>query len=230
MQAVILAAGRGTRMGKLTENLPKPMLEVAGKSLLEHKFDALPEEVDEIIIVTGYLGEKIREKFGDSYNGKKITYVEQPNITGGTLDALIQARPFLHDRFFVLYGDDIYRAQALKDCLPCEWAVVVKKSDNLASAASVVVENGFVREILEKEEHDGGAGYANTGLYLLDMRIFEYAPVVKDAHSSEIGLPQTMATAANDIRIAAVETDEWFVITAPEDIERAEKEMKERKN
>jgi bifunctional UDP-N-acetylglucosamine pyrophosphorylase/glucosamine-1-phosphate N-acetyltransferase len=95
MQAVILAAGRGTRMGKLTEHSHKTMLQVAGKTLLEHKFDVLPDDVAEIILVVGYLGETIRARFGDSYYGRKLTYVAQENIVGGTMNALLQAQSIL---------------------------------------------------------------------------------------------------------------------------------------
>ncbi|MEK7106611.1 MAG: nucleotidyltransferase family protein, partial [Patescibacteria group bacterium] len=107
MQAVILAAGRGTRMGHLTKTLPKPLLEVSGKTLLEHKFDALPERIDEIILVIGYLGDMIKKRFGDSYEGKKITYVEQ-GPAHGTAGALWSAREFLRDKFIVMMGDDLY--------------------------------------------------------------------------------------------------------------------------
>ncbi len=77
MQAVILAAGRGTRMGALTEHTPKPMLLVNGRPVLEYIFDSLPEEIDEVIIVVGYLGSVIQKHFGGFYKGKKILYVEQ---------------------------------------------------------------------------------------------------------------------------------------------------------
>jgi bifunctional UDP-N-acetylglucosamine pyrophosphorylase/glucosamine-1-phosphate N-acetyltransferase len=225
MQAVILAAGRGTRMGKLTDDLPKPMLVVAGKTLLEHKCDALPEEVDEIIIVIGYLGEKIQEKFGDSYNGKKISYVVQENITGGTMDALIAARSMLRDRFFVMYGDDLYGAADMKTCLKYEWALVVRHMASVGLSAKVVIEDGFVKDIVEKEHHDGGEGYANAALFLLDTRIFNYEPVRKDAESSEIGLPQTFVRAARDIPIHAVEATLWVPITDPQDLEKAEEAL-----
>ena len=69
MQAVILAAGRGVRMGALTESTPKPMLQIKGRTLLEYKLAALPEEVDEVIIVVGYLGGMIQSHFGGEYNG-----------------------------------------------------------------------------------------------------------------------------------------------------------------
>ena len=70
IQAVILAAGKGTRMLPLTVNAPKPMQEVLGKNLLELKIEALPDEVDEVIMVIGYLGNMIRDFFGDEYGGK----------------------------------------------------------------------------------------------------------------------------------------------------------------
>ena len=59
MQAVILAAGRGVRMGKLTENTPKPMLSLFGKPMLEWKLEMLPRVIDEVIFVIGYYGSQI---------------------------------------------------------------------------------------------------------------------------------------------------------------------------
>lgn len=57
MQVVFLAAGEGTRMRPLTYHVPKPMVRAGGKNLLEHNIDALPDTVDEIVIVVGYLAE-----------------------------------------------------------------------------------------------------------------------------------------------------------------------------
>ena len=67
MQAVILAAGLGTRMGKLTKNTPKPMLKLDGKNLLEWKIERLPKEVDEVILVVGYKSEVIKKYFYHCY-------------------------------------------------------------------------------------------------------------------------------------------------------------------
>jgi NDP-sugar pyrophosphorylase family protein len=77
MQCVILAAGKGTRLRPLTDDIPKPLVLVAGKSLLEHIVAALPSAVDELIIVHGYLGEQIKAHCGEFYFGRKVTYVEQ---------------------------------------------------------------------------------------------------------------------------------------------------------
>ncbi|KKQ79283.1 MAG: hypothetical protein UT03_C0063G0001, partial [Candidatus Moranbacteria bacterium GW2011_GWD2_38_7] len=65
MQIVILAAGRGTRMKDLTDNVPKPMLQINGKPILAYKLEALPEEIDEVIFVVGYFGNQIQQYFGE---------------------------------------------------------------------------------------------------------------------------------------------------------------------
>ena len=64
MKAVILAAGEGVRMRPLTNNCPKPMIKILGKPILHHIIDALPDEVNEIILVVGYLGDQIENYFG----------------------------------------------------------------------------------------------------------------------------------------------------------------------
>src|SRR3990167_6634769 len=115
MQAVILAAGRGTRMRELTESTPKALLEVAGRPLLEYAFDALPEAVDEVILVVEYLGGSIHDRFGPDYFGKRLLYVEMEELHG-TAAALWMAKDILsagggsasggQDRFLILPGDD----------------------------------------------------------------------------------------------------------------------------
>ncbi|MDR3570839.1 MAG: nucleotidyltransferase family protein [Candidatus Pacebacteria bacterium] len=228
MQAVILAAGRGSRMGDLTKGLPKPMLEVAGKTLLEHKFDNLPAEVDEVILIVGYLGSVIHDRFGGIYGDKTLLYVEQENAVGGTADALWQAEDVLRDRFLVLNGDDLYSQEDIARCIAPsnEWQLLVTKMEETKPYAKVIMDKqGIVSEIHEAGDHDGGPGYINTAACVLDTRIFEHAPVPKAPGSSELGLPQTMIVAAHEIPVAVhgVAATGWFPVTAPEDLEKAEK-------
>jgi NDP-sugar pyrophosphorylase family protein len=232
MQAVILAAGRGTRMGALTANAPKSMLEVAGKTLLEHKFDALPREIDEIVIVVGYLGDVIRERYGDSYKGRHIVYVEQRNPVAGTMDALLKARPSLVGKFLVMNGDNIYGADDMRHMLDYEWATGVVKVDAIKYGAKVAVaRDGTVLSIAELGEHDGGAGFNNINLYTLDTRIFDYPPVPKATGSTELGLPQTILAASkkSGILFYAVEATFWVQIKDAEDLARAEKILREQR-
>jgi UDP-N-acetylglucosamine diphosphorylase / glucose-1-phosphate thymidylyltransferase / UDP-N-acetylgalactosamine diphosphorylase / glucosamine-1-phosphate N-acetyltransferase / galactosamine-1-phosphate N-acetyltransferase len=221
MQAVILAAGRGTRMGSLTETVPKPMLHVAGKTLLQHKFDILRESVSEIVVVVGYLKEVIESAYGHSYQGVPLTYVVQDNIVGGTADALWAARPFLKDRFFVLMGDDLYVREDLLACEAHEWALLVQRMADVGTRGKVQVDDSMnIVSIVESNEHEGGEGYAGTNLFMLDTRIFEYPSVPKSRGSSEVGLPQTVCAAAEHagIPFRAVEATRWHQITAPEDL------------
>ena len=107
MQAVILAAGEGRRMRPLTESTPKPLLEVCGRPLISYTFAALPDVVDEVVMVVSYLKEKITAYLGSTFEGRKIHYVEQRKLEG-TGKALFEARPLIKDRFLVLMADDIY--------------------------------------------------------------------------------------------------------------------------
>src|SRR3989344_9593279 len=113
MQAVILAAGRGTRMGKLTEEIPKPMLPLLGKPLLEWKLAMLPRTIDEVVLVVGYLEHRIQEYFGKQWKGRTLRYVYQKSLNG-TGGALALTKEIARDRFLVTMGDDLYHPQDLK--------------------------------------------------------------------------------------------------------------------
>ncbi len=232
MQAVILAAGRGTRMGKLTERMPKPLLEVAGKTLLEYKLDALPDEIDEVFIVIGYLGHMIRERFGGAHEGKLIRYVEQKNPVGGTADALWQARPFLAGRFIVLPSDDIFEKKDVMRCLEQKdgWAVLVQEVPELHAAGKVEIGADSRIAAVYEGDHGTEPGLASTSTFVLDTRLFECPLVPKSAESTEYGLPQTAIEAAEALGIPlyGVIGGGWIQITAPEDLEKAARILADR--
>lgn len=217
MQAVILGAGRGKRMEHLTSSLPKPMLSVNGKNLIEHKLDALPDEIDEVVIVIGYLGEKIQEYFGSSYKGKKIKYVKQGELLG-TMSALIEAKPMINGKFLVMMGDDIYGKEDIENVLKNGWAILVEKVAKPKRGAKVVKkDDGTISDIIERSELTPG-DLNNAGLYVMGMEIFDY-PLVAIGNG-EYGLPQTLVKALKDFPIKIVEAKEWYQVTSPEDVER----------
>ncbi|NQV88217.1 MAG: NTP transferase domain-containing protein [Parcubacteria group bacterium] len=222
MQIVILAGGRGVRMGALTETTPKPMLMVAGKNLLQHKIDILPKEIDEVILVVGYLGEKIREFFGDNYNGKKIKYVVQKELFG-TGDALWKTKDLINKKFLVMMGDDIYSKNDIEKCLAHDWAVLVKRSvDKICSGGKVILDkDGHIKDIIEGK-HEGDNLLINAALYSLTPAIFKY-PLVKIPGREEFGLPQTLLQAVDDFPIKVVQSELWLQMSNREDLKEAEK-------
>lgn len=217
MQAVILAAGRGTRMKELTKDLPKPMLSVLGENLIEHKLKILPSQINEVVLVVGYLAHKIREHFGDNWNGRKIKYVEQKELLG-TGQALFEARDLLHGKFMVLMGDDIYCKRDLEACAANGWAIMVENTKMPGVGARVVLDkNGHLESIIEKQNLEPGM-IRNTGLYVLGKEFFNY-PLVSIG-AGEYGLPQTLVEAAKDFPVKVIEATDWHQITTADDIDR----------
>jgi NDP-sugar pyrophosphorylase family protein len=229
MQAVILAAGKGVRMNKLTEATPKPMLRIGGRTLLELKIREMPAEIDKIIILIGYLGEQIRNEFGNEYLGKQITYVTDNEIKG-TGAGLWKMKDALHDRFLVMMGDDIYSGKDMKEMLDYEWALLAKRA-SLGERGDRILLNeqgtlcGFMNGPAYVDSY-GEEGLMNTGMYMLSRKIFEY-PLVKLRTREEWGLPQTILGAINDIDLKIIETDFWIQISNADDLERASGILKE---
>jgi D,D-heptose 1,7-bisphosphate phosphatase len=106
MQLIILAGGRGTRMGELARQLPKPMLPIAGKPLLEHQIElARRYGITDVILLTGHLGDVIEDYFGDgSRFGVRIRY-HREELPLGTAGALKEIEDWIEDDFLVFYGD-----------------------------------------------------------------------------------------------------------------------------
>lgn len=110
MQAVVPAAGEGSRLRPLTADRPKPMLPVDGRPILSHVFDRLIGlGAEELIVVVGYRGEVIRRHYGPRYRGVPVTYVEQ-EPRDGLATALLAAEPYVDGDFLSMDGDGLVGA------------------------------------------------------------------------------------------------------------------------
>ncbi len=176
MQAVILAAGRGKRMGTLTATVPKPLLKYGEQTLLEQKLAILPKTVSEIIIVIGYLGEKIVAQIGDSYKNIPIRYVQQTELTG-TAGALWLCKEFLYGPFIVLMSDDVYHPTDIVrmcDTRPHEWSVLLSRSNDKTNGGKCIVnEAGYLENIVEDMTGEIPYTYIYTGVCVLTPEIFK---------------------------------------------------------
>ena len=111
-QAVILAGGQGTRLRPLTNDRPKPMVEVVGKPFLEHILTMLKGNgIKEVVLLLGYMPEKIIDYFGDGKNfGIKIKYSVTP-VDDETGTRIKKAKDFLDEKFLLLYSDNYWPAK-----------------------------------------------------------------------------------------------------------------------
>lgn len=225
MQCVILVAGKGTRMRPLTSNCPKPLLHVCGKPILEHIVDSLPEEIDELVLIVGYLKEQIQALCGSEYLGRMVVYCEQENFAGGTGDALLRARDVLHGKFLFMYGDDIHGSEALRKAVTCEHAILGTHSDT-PERYGVLVPNaeGALKEILEKPKNPP-SNLINIGGFVITESIFDYAVPVSD--SGELYVTDMLTAYAQDNPVQILEQKVWIPIGYPEDIEKAERILSE---
>lgn len=223
MQCVILAAGEGTRMRPLTETLPKPLLPVCGMPILEHIVLALPENIDELVIVIGYKGEMIRDYCGDVFHGKKVQYVAQVNPKAGTADALMYARGVAKGTFLVMYADDIHGKEALEE--------VVKKPHGMLTARSKTPEkfgvlkiksDGTLDTIIEKPEHPV-SDCVNIGGFVVSEEIFTYHTALSSL--GEYLLTDTITEYAKHHPVEVVEQPLWIPVGYPEHIAQAEAQL-----
>ncbi len=219
MQAVIMAAGLGTRLRPHTLTTPKPMLEVAGRPILEWTLATLPASVDEVILVVNYLKKNIIEHFGNEWCGRRIVYAEQQDLKG-TGHAIHACRGLLHGKFIVMNGDDLYAARDVEAVAAHDLAVLAHETQTPGRYGAFKTDTeGKVVDIIEGGEVQPG-GLVNAGLYALDERFFDY-PLVPIRDGAEFGLPQTLVTVTKDHPVTVVRASFWMPIGYPEDLAKA---------
>lgn len=223
MKCVILAAGRGTRMGSLTDNCPKPMLPINGKPKLAYTIEKLPVAITEVILVVGYHKQQIIDYFGGQYDDRKINYVEQVDFNG-TAGAVALVKDFIsEEKFLVLMGDDLYMREDIERLAKYDLALLTYETDNAGAYGLVDIDaQNHLIGVVERP-HDRTHGLVNTAAYVLTPTYFDYPSVA--IGNDEFGLPQTIATMRDHHDIAVIKTKHWLPVGTPEDLKRAEKEI-----
>lgn len=130
LPVAILAGGRATRLGELTKDMPKSLVDVAGRPFIAHQLDLLRAHgLTDIVLCTGHLGSRIERALGDGATyGVRLRYSADGEAPLGTGGALRRALPLLGEAFFVLYGDSY---------LECDYGAIARAF--LASGRSALL-------------------------------------------------------------------------------------------
>ncbi|MFW6448718.1 MAG: sugar phosphate nucleotidyltransferase [Halobacteriota archaeon] len=174
MQAVIPAAGRGTRLGALTARRPKGLVPVDGRPLIEHALEAAIQlGADELVVVIGYRGAAIRDHLGGAYGGRPVRYVEQPNPVG-LADAVARAGAALEGDFVVVNADNVFSGElgGLRDRLltTADGALLVETADAATARTTGVVDVADGRVVGVRERPDEPmSSLVTTGIYALPL-------------------------------------------------------------
>jgi bifunctional UDP-N-acetylglucosamine pyrophosphorylase/glucosamine-1-phosphate N-acetyltransferase len=218
MQAIILAAGEGSRMRPLTAKMPKVMLPVAGKPLLEHIIlRARATGIDNFVLVVGYGGDTVCSYFGDGDRlGVKIDYAQQAKQLG-TGHALMAAQSLAEDSFLVLNGDVLPDEASLREMATGGLAVSAIKVDDPRRYGVFLQENGYFRSVVEKSDNPP-SNLANAGIYFLERSIFNILQAAPLSERGEYELTDGLNLLAAKEKIRIVEMESWLEIGRPWDI------------
>jgi dTDP-glucose pyrophosphorylase len=225
-KAVLLAAGRGTRMRELTADIPKPMIKVRNKPVLLHIIEGLQRAgIRDFLIVVGYRADVVQDYFGDgTCFGLRIKYATQA-VQDGTGRVVDLARPFVCNGPFVLsYGDilvDPVNYQRLVT-LPDDVAAIVsvKRNEDVSKGGAVFVNDQFeLIDLREKPKPDESTSpWYNAGIYAFRPNIFEFTQRLQPSPRGEYELTDAIRELAQTgNRVKALElTGDWADVRDPE--------------
>jgi N-acetyl-alpha-D-muramate 1-phosphate uridylyltransferase len=181
MQVAIIAGGLATRLGRLTQNVPKSLLMIEGKPFLQHQLGRLREgRIEDVVVCTGHLGHQIQDYFGDgSRFGVNLVYSHEEKPMGSA-GALRLAKDKLQDPFFTIYGDSY---------LSLDFGAILKHFNSQNRLALMTVyENadlydrsntavkGHLVEKYSKKEKTPGMVYIDYGANLFRKPVLELVP------------------------------------------------------
>jgi bifunctional UDP-N-acetylglucosamine pyrophosphorylase/glucosamine-1-phosphate N-acetyltransferase len=222
MDAILLAAGLGTRLRPHTLHTPKPLLPVQGRPILDWSLGALPPAVDRVVVVVHYLAEQVEDYLrGQKHFAEWVTVPQhEPRGTG---DALRRCRGQIRsETFLVLNGDDLYGAADLAALAACEAGLLVHPVDEPKRFGIAFTRADGTLERLEEKPDLQGRYPANTGAYVFPRSVFEIDIPLSPRGEYEITDYVSGLAARRPVR--AVPASFWLPIGTEEAWRAAEKQ------
>lgn len=237
MKAIILAAGLGTRLKPLTDNVPKALIKVAGKPLIDYSLEKLEEaDIKDVCIVVGYLKDILEDHVGDGSKwGLNASYVTQEEQLG-LAHAVEQARDFVDDSFVVLladnlYGDSLSGLKARFEEFGGEAGICVTEVEDPTQYGVVELEGDNIVKMVEKPM-DPPTNLAIVGIYFFkSAKVFDIIEKLEPSPRGEYEITDAIQGLVDQgDGVYAIKLDDWWKDTGTfEDLQDIE-QMLSREN
>jgi dTDP-glucose pyrophosphorylase len=229
-KAVLLAAGRGTRMREMTAEIPKPMLEVRGKPVLQYIVEGLRDaSVSEFLIIVGYRADAVQNFFGDGSRYKIAIQYSTQTVQDGTGRVIELAKNFVaNDPFILGYGDILVAQENYKRIadLPNdnEALISVTRGEDVSKGGAVFVNEQMQLLDLREKPKPGEptSPWYNAGLYAFRPSIFDFTAKLKPSPRGEYELTDAIRELAQSGKtVKALElSGNWADVRDPEVLAR----------
>ena len=227
--AILLVGGRGTRLGSLTDQTPKPLLEVAGRPFIFHLLEHLASQgIARVTLATGYLASQFYAVVGSRCCGLGVQYSNEdaPLGTGGAITHAF--RQFESRRAFALNGDTLFKTdlpalEKVHEMREAAFSLVLRQVADVSRYGAIACLDDQVTAIHEKGPV--GPGFINGGVYLIERSpLLAVAPAGAFSLENEL-LPKWV----NEGIVAGIRSDAYFIdIGIPDDLARAQKDLARR--
>ena len=217
MQAIILCGGLATRLGETTKTLPKILLEIAGKTVLERQIQLLTDAgVTEVVLASGYLHDVLYERVGESCAGMRIRYAKEEKRlgTGGAIQNAM--KQIDTSPFFVLNGDILLANFSLREMLArfhqgMTGVLLSVYVTDIRPYGEIVSDSDGKIQTFREKQRTCRTGYVNGGVYLFDRSIADAFPNAQAVFSMERDVFPYISN------LYALQTDaDWIDIGIPE--------------
>ena len=233
IKAIILAAGKGTRLKPLTENIPKPLVKINHISILEYILDQLTKlNINNIALIVSHQKEQIIEKITNKYKTAQIIYIHQEQPLG-TSHATLKAKDFIkNDNFLSINGDVIFDIQILKKLIqnPYPNVLPLKEITEPRKTAIVTIQNNLVSNIKELEKTEmqqllqKQKLYGTLGIYKFSPEIFQAITKTKPSQRNEYEIPDAIKILIKQKKVSyTINPEYWLGIENLQNLEEAKK-------
>ncbi len=220
MDAVIIAAGSGTRFGYITRDNPKPLIQLREKALIQWVMDSLISGgVTKIHIVVGYQGNKIIKKIGNEYNGVSVNFIENKIWERGNLTSVYAAKDAVNEDFILSMSDHLFDPSIVRDIVTANSEKTVllavdRKYQQVDDDMKVMVKNRMIEDIGKNIV----GNFVDIGLFKMKHKIFQYAKNIIESGKYQLYQAVKEAAIHNDAMIMDINRRFWIDVDTPEEL------------